>query len=414
MIGYLDLPSGISGDMFLGCLVDAGWPVERLRETVQRLGLSEGEWSVDAAPVMKGPLRAIQVHVGAAEGHHHRHLADIRRMIESTDLPGRIQQRAVAVFTRLAEAEARVHGSTVDKVHFHEVGAVDAIIDIVGTVMGIDALGIERLHASAVPLGEGWADTDHGRIPLPAPATLEILATAGAPTRPAPGEGEWVTPTGAALLCELAEFGQPSMQLGRIAIGAGRRDCPWPNVARLWLGIAGHNSALVQLETNIDDMNPQFYEAVSKRLFDAGALDVWLTPIQMKKGRPGVMLSVLAPAARQLQLCDRILRETTTLGVRVHTLDHRGEAKRETRTVETRYGSIRIKLKWVGADCVGAAPEYADCHAAAEKHNVGVKQVHDAVLETALPLLHTTKPPGDRAHGHHHHHHHHHHGHDGH
>ena len=400
MIGYLDLPSGISGDMFLGCLVDAGWPVERLRETVQRLGLSEGEWSVDAAPVMKGPLRAMQVTVAAAEGHHHRHLADIRRMIESADLPERIEQRAVAVFTRLADAEAKVHGSTVEKVHFHEVGAVDAIIDIVGTVMGLEALGIERLHASAVPLGAGWADTDHGRIPLPAPATLEILAAAGAPTRPAPGEGEWVTPTGAALLCELAEFGQPAMQLGRIASGAGRKDCPWPNVARLWLGTAGHDGALVQLETNIDDMNPQFYEAVSRRLFEAGALDVWLTPIQMKKGRPGVMLSVLAPAARQPLLCERILRETTTLGIRVHRLEHRHEAKRETRTVETPYGGIRIKLKWVGEDCVGAAPEYDDCLAAAEKHDTGARQVHDAALEAALPLIHRTSADDAASHEH--------------
>ncbi len=399
MIGYLDMPSGISGDMFLGCLVDAGWPIEQLRSTVERLNLPAQEWAVEAGQVMKGPLRAMKVTVTAAEGHHHRHLADIRRIIEAADLPQRVQQRSIAAFTRLAEAEAKVHGTSVEKIHFHEVGAVDAIIDIVAAVAGIEALGIEKLHASAMPLGEGWADTDHGRIPLPAPATLEILAAAAAPTRPAPGDGEWVTPTGAALLCELAEFGRPAIRLGRIAIGAGRKDCAWPNVARLWLGTGGDDGALVQLDTNIDDMNPQFYEAVSRRLFEAGALDVWLTPIHMKKGRPGVMLSVLAPAAAQPALCERILRETTTLGVRVHNLDHRGEARRELRRVETAYGPIGIKLKWVGQDCLGASPEYDDCLAAAENYQVSLKQVHDAALEAALPLRHTAEPPA--AHGHH-------------
>lgn len=389
MIAYLDLPSGVSGDMLLGCLVDCGWPAERLRETIQLLNLPPAEWAVQVQHVQKGAFRATQVEVLFEEGRQRRGLADVRKIIEDSSLPQIVRTRAVAVFTRLAAAEARVHGTTPEEVHFHEVGAIDAIIDVVGVVAGFHQLNVERIYASPLPLGPGWTGGEHGKMPLPAPATLELLAAVGAPTRPAPGPGELVTPTGAALLAELATFGQPAMQLRRIGVGAGQRDCAWPNVARLWIGEAESAGPLVQLETNIDDMNPQLYPAVSDKLFAAGAKDVWLTPIQMKKGRPGVLLSVLAPAEQEPTLVEIILRETTTLGVRVHALQHRHEARREFRTVQTPFGFVAVKIKWMGNQAIGATPEYEDCRRLADAAGVPVRVVHDSATVAAQGLLET-------------------------
>jgi pyridinium-3,5-bisthiocarboxylic acid mononucleotide nickel chelatase len=387
VIGFLDLPSGLSGDMFLGCLVDAGLPVERLRAIVASLDLPAAEWSIEARGVMKGPLRATLVDVRAHEGHVHRGLADVRGILARGRLAEPVARRSLAVFERLAQAEARVHGSTPDHVHFHEVGAVDAIIDIVGAVAGIHELGIESLYAGPVPLGQGWGQSAHGPIPLPGPATLELLAAARAPTRPAPGPGEWVTPTGAALLAELSTFSEPSFVLERVAVGAGQRDCPWPNVARLLLG-SETEPALVLLETNIDDMSPQLYAAVSERLFALGARDVWLTPVQMKKGRPGVVLSALCPAALETAASETILRETTTLGVRVQTLAARHEAAgRELRPVDTAYGPVRVKLKRVGSDLVAATPEYDDCAALAAARGVPLREVLDAAQAAGRALV---------------------------
>ena len=233
MIAYLDLPSGLSGDMLLGCLVDAGWPLKRLEALPKRLGLPEGVCRIRALTVRKQSLRAIQVEIDRVETGTTRHLEDVRSIIERGDLPDAIKQRATSVFVRLAECEAKVHGTTVDKIHFHEVGALDAIVDVVGGVSGLHELDIDELYAAPPPLGDGWIDTEHGRMPLPAPATIELLAAVHAPTRPAPGPGEWLTPTGAALLAELARFEQPLMSLDRIGIGAGQRDCDWPNIARI-------------------------------------------------------------------------------------------------------------------------------------------------------------------------------------
>jgi len=387
MIAYLDLPSGLSGDMFLGCLVHAGWGVDALRGTIARLALDPGDWSVEARRVMRGPLSATLVDVHASDTRQHRHLPEIRGMIERADLPATVREQSVAVFERLAGAEARVHGTTADRVHFHEVGAIDAIIDIVGATAGLHDLDIETLHASAVPLGEGWTDSAHGRLPLPAPATLELLAAARAPTRPAPAPGEWVTPTGAALLATLATFGQPVMTLGRIGIGAGQRETAWPNVARLWLGERVASGALVQLETNIDDMNPQLYASVSDRLFAAGARDVWLTPVQMKKGRPGVVLSVIAASADEPRMVDVLLRDTTTMGVRSQPLSARHEARREMREVSTPFGPVHVKVKWIDDEAVGASPEYDDCARHARQHGVATRIVYEAAFVEALRLL---------------------------
>jgi uncharacterized protein (TIGR00299 family) protein len=390
MIGYLDLPSGISGDMFLGCLVDAGWPIEQLRATIATLLPNPQDVSVESRDVMKGALRATLVEVSAADQKAHRHLHSVAEIIGNSELPATVKERSIAVFTRLAHAEAKVHGTSVEKIHFHEVGALDAIVDIVGVVAGVHELGIEALYASPLPMGHGWTNSQHGQIPLPAPATLELLAAANAPTRPAPGPGELVTPTGAALVCELAKFQQPAMRLQRIAMGAGQRETPWPNVARLWLGTqeAGASSddssaaTILQMETNIDDMNPQLYAPLSERLLAAGALDVWLVPMQMKKSRPGVTLAVLLPAAKKHEIADIILRETTTLGVRVHPVS-RFEADREMQQVATQFGIVQVKLKKWSGQIYGAMPEYEDCRRLAEQKNVALRTVYDAALAKA-------------------------------
>lgn len=379
MIAYLDLPAGLSGDMFLGCLVDAGWPLDALRASIAALNLPPDSWQLRAEQVLRGPLRATLVHVDTQETSQHRHLSDIRALIQRASLPAAVQADAIGAFTRLAHAEAQVHGEPVEQVHFHEVGALDAIIDIVGAAAGVHGLGIERLYASGAPLGSGWTDSAHGRIPLPAPATLALLVAAQAPTRPSPGPGELITPTGAALLAHYARFEQPELRLTASGVGAGQRDPAWPNVARLWLGEPLAAGALVEISTNIDDMNPELYGAVSQRLFAAGARDVWLTPVQMKKGRPGVVLSALAPAALESTLCDLLLRETTTLGVRVHAV-HRHEAARAQGVVDTRYGPVQVKIKRIDGAVWGAMPEYDDCLRVAEAAGVPVRLVYEEAL----------------------------------
>ena len=385
-IAYLDTPSGISGDMFLGCLVNAGWPITALQETIQQLGIAPELWHIEAESVMRGPLSATLVHVQVVEEHHHRHLHHIQEIIQNSALPESVQNRALAVFTRLAQAEAAVHGTTVEEIHFHEVGALDAIIDIVGVCAGLHALGIEQLYASGLPMGHGWTNSEHGRIPLPAPATLALLSAVQAPNRPAPGPGELVTPTGAALLAELAIFTQPALSLDRIGLGAGQKEFEWPNIARLWLAhaddVPSELPQLIELETNIDDMNPEFYPAIQNTLLAAGARDVWITPIQMKKGRPGVLLSVLAEPDQEEMLASLLLQETTTLGVRVHPV-RRHEAERSIVTVACTYGKARVKLKWLDGVVQGAQPEYEDCLALAQDQGVPVRMVYEAVLLAA-------------------------------
>jgi hypothetical protein len=430
MIAYLDMPSGLSGDMFLSCLIDAGWSIDELQATISRLRLPAGAIALAAGAVMRGPLRAMLVSVKTAERQPHRNLDDIRQIIQSSDLPTTVKDRAIATFTRLAIAEAGVHGTAPEQVHFHEVGGLDTIADIVGVCAGLDALHISQLYASPLPLAGGWVGSAHGSLPLPAPATLALLAAVHAPIRPAPsatptpaaevrleladnfavhktetgsgvipaadgnpkGSGvnpppvELVTPTAAALLAELATFQQPPMRLQRIGIGAGQRIFAWPNVARLWLGEAEPAGPMVQIDANIDDMNPQFYPAAMERLFAAGAADVWLTPIQMKKGRPAITLSILCPAAIEAIIADILLQQTTTLGLRVHPVT-RHEAAREFRAVQTLHGPVRVKLKLINGQVIAAVPEYDDCKKLADDKGLPVHIVHDAAQAAARQLL---------------------------
>ena len=395
-LAYLDTPSGISGDIFLGCLVDAGWPLAALQSTVESLNLPQDCWRIHAEPVLQRGIRATRVHVDVNEQTTERHLADIEAIIDAADLPSLIKSQAIAVFTRLAVVEARIHGAAIHEVHFHEVGGLDAIIDIVAACAGLHGLSIDTLYASALPLGSGWANSMHGRIPLPAPAALELLAEVGAPTVPAPGPGELVTPTGAALLAELAQFSQPQMRLTRIGYGAGQKEFDWPNVARLWLGEkttqnerppSGEPSeSLVVLETNIDDMSPELFGPVQRHLFEAGALDVWTSAIAMKKDRPGTLLRVLAQPADEAGLSSMLLRETTTLGVRVLPVRRRF-AERHMETVATPYGPVRVKVKRVEGAVVGAKPEFDDCLALAESTGTPLPSVYAAAQAAASPLV---------------------------
>jgi pyridinium-3,5-bisthiocarboxylic acid mononucleotide nickel chelatase len=384
---YCDCFSGVSGDMFLGALVDAGLPIETLREQLAQLNLPE-PLEITVEEVHKGAMRACSVDVIAGESHHHRHLSDIRDLIDESGLSQRVKQTSLAIFQTLAEAEARVHGEEVEHVHFHEVGALDSIADIIGTVIGLETLGIDRLYSSAVPFSGGQVQSQHGLLPLPAPATLEIFVKAHALMTPSPAQVELVTPTGAAILATLATFERPNLVVTGVGVGAGKRELPWPNIFRLILGESTPESEypLVLIETNIDDMNPQMFGNIMSRLFAAGALDVYLTPIYMKKNRPGTLLGVVSRREDETKLARLILAETSTLGMRVQPV-YRYTARREFRTVATPYGEIPVKIKLLDDRPIQAMPEYDACLQLAEEKNVPVMAVYQAAMAAGNSLL---------------------------
>ncbi len=392
-IAYLDCFSGISGDMLLGALLDAGFSPQRLSEMITALALPE-KVEVQVSQVVKKGLRATQVVILTGESHHHRRLSDIQQMIEQSGLPETVKRNGLAVFQRLAEAEAHVHGVDVEEIHFHEVGALDSIIDILGSLLGLYELGIEQLYASALPYSDGFVNGAHGRLPLPAPATAELLAAAQAPLTPGSAAVEQVTPTGAAVLAALARFERPAFRLEKVGVGAGQRELEWANILRILIGNQEGPALaeVVTLECNIDDMNPEFYGAVMERLFRAGALDVFFTPIYMKKNRPAIMLSVIARRQDEPGLAQILLHETTTFGLRVqHASRH--EAGRETRNVATPYGDIRVKIKILDGKICQAAPEYDDCRKAAETFRLPPLTVYTAAVTAANTLIETGSQP---------------------
>jgi uncharacterized protein (TIGR00299 family) protein len=390
-IAYFDCFSGISGDMALGALVDAGASLGDLTAELGKLDL-EG-YHIEAAKVVKRGISATDVTVKLQGGREPtRGFAEIRGIIEASELKEGVKERSVAIFRRLGEAEAKIHGKDIEEIHFHEVGAVDAIVDIVGVCICLDLLGVEQVHASAIPTFHGSVKIDHGTLPLPAPATIELLK--GAPWRELGIEGEIVTPTGAAILAELAcSFGpMPAMRVESIGYGSGKKDFGIPNVLRVTVGeglppFPGEGGEEVEevavLETNIDDMNPQVYDVVMERLFEAGALDVYLSPIQMKKNRPAVLVSVMCAPEDTGRMSDILFEETSTIGIRI---DRRTRAclAREFVTVETRFGPIRVKVARKGEEVVNAQPEYDDCRAAATAREVPVKLVRDTALAVFL------------------------------
>ncbi len=384
-VAFADCFSGISGDMFLAALLDAGLPLETLREGIAALSLAEPV-ELRLTETHRAGLRAAGLEVVVRRSRRQRSLSDILAIVSGSRLSEHVKTTAGLVFTRLAEAEARVHGEPVERVHFHEVGALDSIVDVVGAAIGLDALGIERLYASPLPYGSGMVASEHGSLPLPAPATLELLRQAHAPLTPSPANDELVTPTGAAILAALAVFERPALTIANIGVGAGKRDPAWPNLMRLIVGetAADQTAEMVQLETNIDDMNPQFYGHVMEKLFAAGARDVFLTPIQMKKNRPGTLLGVIALRRDEVALAELILRETTTLGLRIQPI-RRLEAAREVRQVETSYGTLSVKLKALGGKVVQSVPEYDDCVRLANDNGVSLAEVYDAVHKALEP-----------------------------
>ena len=394
---YCDCFSGISGDMFLGALLDAGLPIEHLSKQFKLLNLPEFQ-GVTAEKVNKGAFAAtllkLEIHEHQEEhdhpdnhSSHHRHLGDIRSLIESSGLSDAVRQTSLKIFQKLAEAEAKVHGSSIEEVHFHEVGAVDSILDIVGVTIGLEFFNIQSVFSSALPLGTGQINTQHGLLPLPAPATLELMRLAQAPVVASKATVELVTPTGAAILASLAAFSQPDMKLNQVGIGAGRRDLEWPNVLRLLIGVQEEVPGThLEIETNIDDMNPQIFGHVMAKLFQAGALDVYFTPIFMKKNRPATRLSVIARKEDEQSICDLLLRETSTLGVRVKPI-WRHEAERTIRIIETCYGQVPVKLKILDGDIIQATPEFDDCVRLAEQAGIPVAQVLQEAVAVSREFL---------------------------
>lgn len=393
-VAYLDCFAGVSGDMFLGALVDAGVSPEVLHEAVGALNIGA---SLRVEKADRSGISATKVHVldGAEvaetahhhheHGHHHhhgRHLSSIKKIIRGANLPEEVKEKAVLAFELLGASEAKIHNVPVEKIHFHEVGAVDAIADIVAAVAGIHALRVDQWFCSALNVGGGMVDCAHGRFPVPAPATADLLRDC--PTYSAHVENELVTPTGAALIRMLAPtFGsQPAMRVQQIGYGAGTRNPKdFPNVLRLSVGesAGATHSAVAVLETAIDDLSPQVLAHVTEKALALGALDVMSTAVHMKKNRLGTLITILADDAQAAALEDLLLRETSTLGVRIHH-ERRSCLDRAHLTVTTAYGEVRMKLGSRGGVVLNAAPEFEDCRAAAERNGVPVKQVMQAAV----------------------------------
>jgi uncharacterized protein (TIGR00299 family) protein len=378
-IAYFDCFSGISGDMVLGALVDAGCPLAQIEAGLQPLGLEK--WSISSEKVKRGALVATKVNVNSTEDHHHRGLSIITGRIEKAGLAPRAAERATRIFRRLAESEARIHGVSIEEVHFHEVGAVDSIVDIVGSAIGFELLGIEKFACSPLNVGGGTVKTAHGILPVPAPATADLLS--GKPTYTGVISRELVTPTGAAIVSTLCdEFGtQPAMSVSQIGYGAGSADFKeQPNVLRIQIGDSAEKSVtawderITVIEANLDDMNPQIYGYFAEKALHAGALDVFATPVQMKKNRPGMLVTLLCAPELADKLADLLFSETTTIGIRSYEAQRRVLA-REAVSVETQYGAIRMKVARLNGHILNAAPEFDDCRRIAEERGVALKQV---------------------------------------
>jgi pyridinium-3,5-bisthiocarboxylic acid mononucleotide nickel chelatase len=378
-VAYFDCFSGISGDMTLGALVDAGCPLEVLRDKLQ--GLEVAGWELSAEKVWKNGMAATQVRVKTEDTETHRSLATILAILEKSELSATGKDRASAIFTKLGEAEAAVHDVPLEKIHFHEVGAVDAIVDIAGACIGFEELGFEKFASSALNVGGGTAKMAHGVLPVPAPATARLLM--GKPTYSNGVQKELVTPTGAAILATLCDsFGpQPSMTVSAIGYGAGTMDLEHqPNVLRIMAGelaqreLDGHGGTIRVLEANLDDMNPQIFGYLLEKALGAGALDVFATPVQMKKSRPGTLVTILCKPEDEGKFQQMLFAETTTLGVRSHLVERKA-LPREYVTVTTRYGDVRMKISRTFDRFEHAAPEFDDCRKLAEEKNVPLQEV---------------------------------------
>ena len=390
-LAYFDCFSGISGDMTLGALVDAGCDLQLLRAYLA--GLQVSGWAISAEKVWKNGVSATFVRVLTEDQSKHRSLSAILEILEASNLSDTVKENATAIFRRLGEAEASVHGVPPGRIHFHEVGAVDAIVDIVGACIGFETLGIQRFACSPLNVGGGTAKMAHGILPVPAPATAKLLQ--GKPTYANGVQKELVTPTGAAIVSTLCDtFGpQPPMSVSAIGYGAGSADLDGqPNVVRIMLGestekvVPGFDEEISVVEANLDDMNPQIYGYFLEKALGAGALDVYTTPVQMKKNRPGTLLTLLCKPQDASALISLIFAETTTFGVRSYAAQRR-TLPRESVSVHTKFGDVRIKLSRINGHIRHVAPEFEDCRKLATEKNVPLHQVIDEAVrafETSL------------------------------
>ena len=393
-VAYFDCFSGASGDMLLGTLVDAGVCFAALQKGLEALGLEE--FSLSAKRVTRQGIACTKVDVGIAHGHaggphghdHSRHLGHILALIEASGLSPRVKADCSSVFRRLADAEAKVHGTTPEKIHFHEVGAVDAIVDIVGAAICIELLGVDQVLVSPIHTGVGWVTCQHGRLPVPVPATVELL-------RDFPSVGtdvphELTTPTGAAILTTLGKPvpRRPAMSRYAVGYGAGGRDHPErPNVLRVFVGELQTpvcQDEMWVVETNLDDLSPEIAAYACERLFQAGAVDVFTVPIGMKKGRQGVLIQAIAAEETLAAVEAAILRETSTLGVRRHRVQ-RSKLDREQHTVTTTYGEVSVKVGRLAGEVLTVAPEYESCKAVAQATGVALRQVYQAAVAAFRP-----------------------------
>ena len=383
---YLDCFAGISGNMMLGALIDAGVPFEEFSAAIGQLAVKGYEISADV--VEKCGVRAVYVNVQVTEEQPHRHLSDIVEIIDNSGFSDTVKNKSKFIFEKLAQAEAKVHGEDIEEVHFHEVGAVDAIVDVVGAVWCLEYLGIEKIYTSKLHVGGGFVECCHGTIPVPAPATAELLK--GIPSYQKDIEKELVTPTGAALVSALAS-GYGNMPEGfvssKISYGAGTWNLEIPNVLRLYFGEITQEelSKVWIIETNIDDLNPELYPHVIERLLDAGALDAWITPIIMKKGRPAAKLSVLTRGDNKEIISEIIFTETTAIGFRFFEAG-RIELKREFLTVETPWGQVRVKVGIYQDMICNIAPEFEDCRKIAREAGIPLKIVHQMAVKEAMEI----------------------------
>ena len=380
-IVYGDLIGGASGDMFAAALVDLGLPLAALKAELKKIpGL---KYRLELGSKKVGAIRAARFQVVTAKKEPERSWADIRRLIQQSALGAEVKERAIGIFARLAEAEGKVHGVAPARVHFHEVGATDSIVDIVATAIGIEYLKADACHFSRIPLGRGVTRSRHGALPLPGPATLELLK--GLPVEWIDLDAETVTPTGAAIVAALGNgFGAaPAMTIERIGYGAGAKEFPGrPNLLRLVIGRnegGGQREEMLVIETNIDDMSPEFYDYLFERLFAAGARDVFLSAVQMKKNRPGTLLTVLVEPALREKLAEIIFSETSTIGVRFYPVE-RATLKREIVRVKTKYGPVNVKVVEQPGGGRRAAPEYDDVKRIAARKKVPLKAVYDEAL----------------------------------
>jgi len=386
---YIDCLSGISGDMFIGALLDAGAEEKKLVKKISSILPPHAKIKIWDEKRGSFTGKRFKVEVSKKETKE-RHLKDIRTLLEGSKLDKDIIEKSKKMFEELAEVEAKIHGVSKEEIHFHELGAIDSIADILGAVIAVALLDVNKIYFSAINVGTGVTEIEHGKVPLPVPATIELLKRCQAPIYSTGINSELVTPTGALFIKHFAHsFAMPEMKIQNIGLGFGLKKLKGsPNFLRAILGspLKEYSENEVLIETNIDDMNPEFFPSVEKKLLKVGALDVFRTSIQMKKGRPGFKLSILCDRKNVDVLTDILFHETTTIGIRIFSIERR-KLNRKTKKIKTKYGEAEVKLAYLEDELINVAPEFKSCEKLAKKTGIPLKEIYDTVKETANKLL---------------------------